>query len=493
MQMPRSYSSLLRTQAALFLTAVAFASPPRAVAQDGASGADVPTSIVPNVKTGGSSNIHVIAHVPLGGFFRVADGDIEQELSRPYAYIAQTRDQIGFTIIDLHDVKNAKVIYRWRIGNVELHQGLGALRPKYFKLDGRYYVALCTQFNQASPDATLGLIIFDVTGLPDTTKIKEVARIHFPEMPGGFHNVFPYKHSDGRVLLFTTTTGAQANVYDAEKLLHGDKDHAMIGTIPVPQGNVRGEAFPGFGLVKATGFHDFYIGYDPATRQDKFYGPGGGGYYVYDVTKIGTEEPKLLTSIIGAAGIASGHTFTPTPDGRYAVTETEYQWAPLRIFDLQPGLEGKVQSITQPVSVWNWDWNDLAHNHEVRWPYVFVSGYEDGIEVFNMQDPAHPRTVAWYYTCECSHKTGYGGAPNWEGTSIYNGAFGIMVRNTDGLILITDINTGAWFFKMDGFDGWNGHDWAMPNISSAQDWDHGPDGAQKPAPPPPPKRAATKA
>ena len=49
-----------------------------------------------------------------------------------------------------------------------------------------------------------------------------------------------------------------------------------------------------------------------------------------------------------------------------------------------------------------------------------------------------------------------------------------MVRNTDGLILITDINTGAWFFKMDGFNGWNGEDWAMPNISSAQDWDHGP-------------------
>ena len=113
--------------------------------------------------------------------------------------------------------------------------------------------------------------------------------------------------------------------------------------------------------------------------------------------------------------MAWGHTFTPTPDGKYAVTETEYQWAPLRIFDLQPGLEGKVQAITQPISVWNWDWNDLPHNHEVRWPYVFVSGYEDGLEVFNMQDPAHPRTVGWYYTCECTHKTGFGGLPDWDG------------------------------------------------------------------------------
>ena len=141
----------------------------------------------------------------------------------------------------------------------------------------------------------------------------------------------------------------------------------------------------------------------------------------------------------------TGHTFTPTPDGKYAATETEYQWAPLRIFDLQPGLEGKVQAITQPASVWNADWNDLAHNTEVRWPYVFVSGYEDGLEVFNMQDPTHPRTVAWYYACECTHETGVGGG--WEGRSVFNGAFGIVVRNTDGLIMITDMNAGAWFLQ----------------------------------------------
>jgi hypothetical protein len=27
---------------------------------------------------------------------------------------------------------------------------------------------------------------------------------------------------------------------------------------------------------------------------------------------------------------------------------------------------------------------------------------------------------------------------------------------------------------MDGFDGWNGKDHGVPNISSAQDWDRGP-------------------
>ncbi len=44
----------------------------------------------------------------------------------------------------------------------------------------------------------------------------------------------------------------------------------------------------------------------------------------------------------------------------------------------------------------------------------------------------------------------------------------------DGLIVISDSATGLWLFKMAGFQGWNGEDWGMPNISSVQDWDKGP-------------------
>ena len=55
-----------------------------------------------------------------------------------------------------------------------------------------------------------------------------------------------------------------------------------------------------------------------------------------------------------------------------------------------------------------------------------------------------------------------------------NGAFGVDVRNVDGLIVISDSATGFWLFKLEGFQGWKGEDWGMPNISSVQDWDRGP-------------------
>ncbi len=99
----------------------------------------------------------------------------------------------------------------------------------------------------------------------------------------------------------------------------------------------------------------------------------------------------------------------------------------------------------------------------------------DGLQVFNMMDPSNPYTVGYYYTCGCLLPEGAGGAGGGM-----DGAWGVDVRNADGMITISDLRTGFWAFKMDGFDGWNGHQWGMPNVSSAQDWDNGPDGGPGP-------------
>jgi hypothetical protein len=418
----------------------------------------------PAIKTGGSKNIKMLGHVPQGGFGSTADVRMEQEMSRPYVYVSGFI-QSFFNIVSVKDPSNPQTLLHWQIENAALHRGLGFLRGVPFKVKGRYYYAQCMQYEQGGTDSDLGLIIFDITGLPNASLVKEVARVRYPKALGGFHDVVAYKHSDGRVLLFTTVVGPYANIWDAEKIVTGaPPDTWKIGEVPIP------------GTTSSTvggNYHDFYIGYDPAVSKDKFYGAGLGGYYVFDVTK--PETPALMFSITGASGIARGHTFTPTPDGKFAVAEAEYQFAPLRIFDLRPALEGKTQNINRPIAGWTADWQDLPHNHEVRWPYVFVSAYEDGLQVFNMIDPKHPKTVGWFYTCECEHENGFGGVtPPYRGPSVDNGAFGVDVRNADGLVVISDMETGLWVFKMDGFNSWNGNDWNMPNISSAQDWDNGP-------------------
>ncbi|MEQ9570302.1 MAG: hypothetical protein RLN75_08950 [Longimicrobiales bacterium] len=401
----------------------------------------------------GSDNIEVLGHLPLGPRLSVADMDVEQEMDRPFAYVARMvygfEGPKGLDIISIADPERPELLYEWRIEDQDLHQRTGGMDVKHFKWNDRYYVVQSLQFGQGGPDTDLGAVVLDVTGLPDASTVEEVARIREPDMPGGFHNIFIYKHSNGRVYLFTTARAPGALVYDLGMIVDGDLDNARVGMVPVGTADGSG------------GYHDFYVGYHPDTDEDRFYGGGTGGYYIYDVSDVA--DPQLRITLTNVSGVSYGHTFTPSPDGRYVIAETEYQYAPLRIFDLQPALDGERQNISSPISAFTANWKNLVHNHEVRWPYVFVSGYLDGLQIFNLQDPLNPVTVGYYDT--------YIGPPNTERYAMFNGAFGVDVRNEDGLILISDMSTGLWTFRMDGFQGWNGEQWGFPNISSAQDWD----------------------
>ncbi len=423
-------------------------------------------------KRGGSKSVELVAHVVNNpGAWKASDIEMEQDPGRPYVYIS------GFTnfnvqAYDTRNEKHPKEVWSWTIENPDLHRGIGAMDGKYFKIGDHYYFAQSYQFMQGSPDADLGAVIFDVTGLPDSAKVKVVARIRYPKAPGGFHNTYAYKHSDGHVYYVATANEGDALVYDMDKLVKGVPDsECLVSRIPNPTP---------FKQMGTGSYHDFYIGYDPGTHEDKFYGAGLGGYSVWNITDI--KNPKLVFTITGL-GLDIAHTFTPSPDGHYAVTETEYEYTPLRIWDLEPGQTGKTKNIDVPIAGWTADWRDLSHNHEVRWPYVFVSAYEDGFQVFDLRNPNKPHTDGWYYTCivKCEHMHGFGGTPNngYEATnSVEQGAFGVDVRNRDGLIALSDMRTGLWLFRLKGFTGWNGAKYGVANISSVQDYDHGPTGSK---------------
>ncbi len=417
----------------------------------------------------GSSNLTIVSHLPLDGVaFSTSDIEVEQELSRPFVYVDKRLIPSGFDVISIKDPSKPEIIYSWRIEDPELHQGSGSLAPTYLKSSGRYYLFNGYEFRRGGPDADLAATVHDVTSLPDTSGVRLIARIRLPEAPGGFHETFSYKHSNGQALVFAAPQISFAYIYDIDRIAAGGPDQGLVAKIEVPESDMN------------RGWHDFYVGYDPATRQDRMFGAGGKGYYVFDVSNL--QEPRLLTSVTGAAGVPRGHTFTPTPDGRYAfsISEPTYQYAPMRVFDLKPGLDGEVKNISRPVGAWSPDWRGAVHYFEVRWPYVFVAGQSDALQVINVMDATNPYTVAYYDTKQGPYLHGVDFRTGGRSTnSVYDGLWGIDVRNADGLIVVSDLNTGFWAFRMDGFSGWDGHDWGMPNQSSAQDWDKGPDGAPK--------------
>lgn len=243
----------------------------------------------------GSRNMDVLGHVPLGPGLSISDMDVEQELNRPFAYVGRMQygevGPKGMDIISIADPANPEVLYRWRIENQDLHQGTGGMDVKHFKWNNRYYVVQSLQFGGGGPDSDLGAVVLDVTGLPDASTVREVARIREPDLPGGFHNIFVYKHSNMNVYLVATVSGPYATVYDLGRVVDGDLENARVGQIPVPD--------QGDGQTPRRGYHDFYLGYHPDTGTDRFYGGGTGGYYVYDVTDVA--NPTLLTQIVGVS------------------------------------------------------------------------------------------------------------------------------------------------------------------------------------------------
>jgi hypothetical protein len=455
-------SSRIKPGSALLVLLLAFASVTQLTAQS------TPASAV---KQGGSPNIHTLAHLGLGDFMTIGGIEIEQEPARPFVYMNRWREQNGFDVISIADPANPKIIYSWRFGNPEKHSAwaLGE-SGKYFKTHGRYYYVRAIEFSPGTLDADIGAIVFDVTGLPDPTKVKEVVRIRGPEIVEGFTNVYPYKHSDGRSLLFAPVhdsppgTRGHTNIYDLDKMLAGAPNFGLIGSVPIPEVPLK---------EVTRGYHDVYVAYDVAKGQDRYYGAGTGGFHIFDVTH--PENAQYIGSISGISGVQNGHTIIATPDARYAVTQMEYQFSPIMFFDIKPLLDGSTKNISKQIAAWTPDWRDLPHNHEVRWPYVFDAAYEDGLQILDMRDATNPKQVGWFYTCGCEHNTGFVVRPmQLHGPSVFSGAMEVDIRNSDGLIVLSDLNTGFWAFRMDGFKGWNGNDYDMPNISSVQDWDNGP-------------------
>ena len=148
------------------------------------------------------------------------------------------------------------------------------------------------------------------------------------------------------------------------------------------------------------------------------------------------------------------------------IAETEYQYAPLRIFDLQPALDGERTNINRPDLGMDRELGEsraqprgaLAVRLRVRLP-----GRAPDLQPDGSAEPRHPWGITDTYV----------GSPNDPDFRypMFNGTFGVDVRNEDGLIVVSDMSTGLWTFKMEGFNGWNGEDWGMPDISSVQKWD----------------------
>ena len=86
----------------------------------------------------GSDNIDILGHIPLGPRLSIADLDMEQEMDRPYAYVARMVygdiGPKGLDIVSIADPEHPEVLYEWRIENQDLHMRTGGMDVPNFQL-----------------------------------------------------------------------------------------------------------------------------------------------------------------------------------------------------------------------------------------------------------------------------------------------------------------------------------------------------------------------
>jgi hypothetical protein len=87
-------------------------------------------------KVGGSANVHALGHVPIGTILSVGDIEIEQELSRPYAYISRINYSgfkgFGFHIISIANPSEATLHLEYRAARAARRPGRRPLRHPMF-------------------------------------------------------------------------------------------------------------------------------------------------------------------------------------------------------------------------------------------------------------------------------------------------------------------------------------------------------------------------
>ena len=298
-----------------------------------------------------SANMKLVAHIPLAGALPTdpgKGGDIAGLGRRTFRHrdragavaavrvrLTPLRDRPASTSSAFKDPKQARRCSTPGGSRTRAAPGRGRAQPDVLQDQGPLLPdASPFQFQQGGPDADLGAIVFDVTGLPDTTQ-DQGSR---PDPGAGGCPAVPRDRSR------TSTRRAGAAVHDQRAAVRATSTTwtsswrampatAWSGRVPVPEGATRRSR------VQRAGYHDFYVGYDPGPSRTSSTAPARGGYYVFDVTDVAEPEAAHLDHRYRRVSVR-GHTFTPTPIGRYAVAETEYQYAPLRIFDLKPGLDG---------------------------------------------------------------------------------------------------------------------------------------------------------
>lgn len=258
-----------------------------------------------------------------------------------------------------------------------------------------------------SDGATEGLMIFDMSNAPDTI----IRSYYSNELFNSAHTI-TLDTSSGRIYLNGTNVANQGLlVLDVSQ--NPDKPTLLAST------NLPGRYI-----------HDSYV------RNDTVYASSGfNGFYVYDFKN--PHNPVVLASL-PATGYQ--HNNWLTEDGRYAFcTEEIPTGRPILVVDLQDIRNANLEvaaSFLHPLLTPGAN-SAIPHNVYIRGNLLFDSQYEDGLLVYNINNPRAPVRIGFYDT-----------HPENTQYNTYFGCWGNYPWLPSGVIIAGDMQNGLHLLRL---------------------------------------------
>jgi choice-of-anchor B domain-containing protein len=174
-----------------------------------------------------------------------------------------------------------------------------------------------------------------------------------------------------------------------------------------------------------------------ARRDTLFFSGGYGGMFVYDARN--PRLPALVSRFGDQTGRIYNHTSWTTSDNKLLVMEEEVPTGrPLLVYDMSnmraPRQLSSFNTVTGKAT---------PHNQFfVQDRFMVSSWYQDGIQVWDLQDPSVPTRIGFYDTYPDNDSS------NVQGTQLgydsYKGCWGAYPYLPSGIILSSDISYGLF-------------------------------------------------